>query len=962
MSHTLCRMFSSWAATALLAAAGALPFPARAQSTEEQKARFPVWTQSSLARIYPKSPVGSATSSSLTAARNQRISFQIGVRNTGFAPLAADCTVAGAADLKVRVRRVGYVPMAHLTPNTSPDHLEGEEYLPGLVPEPLFEDTAATVGPLENQAYWVSIEVPEQVEPGSRTLSFQVRTGPDHITTVSATVDVRPFTIRKRRDFPVTHWWRPDVIWTHYKVRPWSEECFALIEKYMRNMIDHGSNVMFIPALENRRETFRQPMQALIITRDGDRWNFDFSRVRRLVEIGKRNGAEYFEWPHLWLYWGVKFASPVYFEKPDGTWERAWSAEADGYSPEYLNFLRQYLQALHAFLQEEQILDRSFFHLSDEPDGGGPEAIERYEKARGILKEYAPWMKVMDALGDFEYAKKGVTDIPVPLVAAANAFIEHKIPHWVYYCCMPTGNFVNRFFDTPLTKIRMSGWLFYRLGARGFLHWGYNYWHKLEQDHLLDVFAQGDSGMWPMIPYGDAFVVYPGPDGPLDSIRWEVFAESLQDYVMLQTAGISPDDPLLAPIRDYMRFPKDEEWIRKAILDVLDRKAGASPRQRQDGQEFRSFFPLMAWDDVDSEETIAKMAGCGINSIAFVPAHLLDACQRHGIRAILYDERVTPDWDKPFDSKAANEILPELIRKYNDHPALYGYHLKDEPDEGQFPELGKSAKLVSELAPGKWPYINLPPGMGDWYADTYLQKFVDTCAPPVISYDNYAIGETGTFSYGYWANMWDVRRAALRNNLPFHTILLTAAHFNYRVPSDADLRLQVYGALAYGARGIGYYKIRSRPLAALRAPDLGNFRQAPLDEFDEKTAMWPVLRNLNRQLANIIPALLKLRSDDVYHIGEIPERNHGLTSSTLVSGLTAGTEFIIGDFTHEEDASRWVMIVNKNLKESAFCRPEFRGEVKAVKYLSPITGKLEAFPAPWYALAPGQGVLLKLEQ
>jgi len=377
--------------------------------------------------------------------------------------------------------------------------------------------------------------------------------------------------------------------------------------------------------------------------------------------------------------------------------------------------------------------------------------------------------------------------------------------------------------------------------------------------------------------------------------------------------------------------------------------------------EFRSFFPLMAWDDVENEESIAKMAGCGINSIAFVPPHLLDACSRHGIKAIVYDERVTPNWDKPFDSAKANSVLPELIEKYNTHPAVYGYHLKDEPDGNQFPELGKSTEVVNRMAPGKWAYINLPPGMGDWYADTYLQQFVDICKPPVISYDNYAIGETGTFSYGYWANMWDVRKAALRNGLPFHTILLTAAHFNYRVPTDADLRLQVYGALVYGARGIGYYKIRSRPLAVLGAPDLGNFRQAPLDEFDEPTAMYPILRNLNRQLSNLVPTLLKLRSDDVYHIGEMPERNHGLTSSTLVKGLTAGTEFILGDFTHEEDQSRWVFIVNKDLKNSTFCRPEFAQPVKRLRYLSPITGQLAEFPAPWYALAPGQGVLLKLE-
>ena len=49
------------------------------------------------------------------------------------------------------------------------------------------------------------------------------------------------------------------------------------------------------------------------------------------------------------------------------------------------------------------------------------------------------------------------------------------------------------------------------------------------------------------------------------------------------------------------------------------------------------------------------------------------------------------------------------------------------------------------------------------------------------------------------------------------------------------------------------------------------------------------------------------------------------------------------------------MVVNKDLKESAFCRPKYRTKPKSVRYLSPVTGELKPFPAPWYCLAPGQG-------
>ncbi|MCX6376700.1 MAG: hypothetical protein NTU88_11825 [Armatimonadetes bacterium] len=63
-----------------------------------------------------------------------------------------------------------------------------------------------------------------------------------------------------------------------------------------------------------------------------------------------------------------------------------------------------------------------------------------------------------------------------------------------------------------------------------------------------------------------------GADGkPIDTIRWEVWAESLQDYAILQTAGIKPNDPMLADIKSYADFPKTEKWINEAVRNILTR-------------------------------------------------------------------------------------------------------------------------------------------------------------------------------------------------------------------------------------------------------------------------------------------------------------------------------------------------------------------------------------------------------
>jgi len=373
----------------------------------------------------------------------------------------------------------------------------------------------------------------------------------------------------------------------------------------------------------------------------------------------------------------------------------------------------------------------------------------------------------------------------------------------------------------------------------------------------------------------------------------------------------------------------------------------------------RLLFPLMAWDYVDDRATLKAMRECGITAVAFVRPKMLDACQEYGLKAIVFDERISGgDWSKPFDGDRASRNLPSVIKEVGDHPALLGYHLKDEPHAAEFPELAKAVAVVKELAPGRWPYINLFPGEGDSYR-SYLEQFISLCKPTAVSYDRYVLGEDGEFAPIFWENLAQVRDVARAHKLPFWNIVLTAPHWRYRELTPADIRLQVFGSLVYGVSGIAYYKFISAELPILNAVDLGNFRMGPLDQFGEKTVTWEWLRNCNRQVHKLAPTFLKLHSDDVYHFGQVPARNHGPTDHTLVRFLSDG-EFVVGDFTHE-DGTRYVMIVNKSLKHSSRCMPQFKVAPTSLKYVSPVTGELKTYPAPYYWLAPGQGLLMQLQ-
>lgn len=558
-----------WPAIVCRAADAPSSPPAIRAEIGENKAAVAYWLESSLRRVYPATDPGSS-SLSLTVPRAARASFQICVRNESVYPVGFDCSVSGADDLKPRVRLVGLVPLPHYTPNTDPEELEGVEHGPGLVPDPLYPETKALIGPMESRSFWISLTIPADAKPGSRTINARVAPwGAKEAVEMPVALRVADLVVEPRRDFPIIHWWRGEATWDYYGTGRFDERWWELTRDQLQNMWDHGSDVMPVPLLVTRRETFKRPCQLLDVeeTAPGE-YAFDWTRTKRFIDMCREIGFKKFEWSHLWIYWGAENPVRVYTQKGD-EFVMLWPPDISGFSDVFLNFLDQFLPEFHEFLVKEDLLDDSYFHLSDEPGEG--RHIENYRKARAILHEKAPWMKgkVMDALSSIKYGREGITDIPIPIVSSAQAYIDAGIPHWVYYCCVPTGPWLNRFLDTPLPKIRMSGWLFHRLEAKGFLHWGFNYWHKMEREEIGDPFHDASNDSWPGIPFGDPFMIYPGEDGPIDSLRWEVFAESLQDMAVLQTAGVKPNDPRLADIRTYADFPKSEDWLKAAIDAVL---------------------------------------------------------------------------------------------------------------------------------------------------------------------------------------------------------------------------------------------------------------------------------------------------------------------------------------------------------------------------------------------------------
>lgn len=371
------------------------------------------------------------------------------------------------------------------------------------------------------------------------------------------------------------------------------------------------------------------------------------------------------------------------------------------------------------------------------------------------------------------------------------------------------------------------------------------------------------------------------------------------------------------------------------------------------------FFPVMAWNEIPADPAvIGRLKECGFTVAGFVSPAGLDLVHAAGLKAIVSDSRVSGYNWLTVDAEAAKARVNALLASTEKHPAVLGYSLVDEPNAAAFPGLAVVAEAIRARAPQHWAYINLFPNyasstqLGTSNYVEYLDRFVASCHPKFLSYDHYAAMEDGTFRPQYWQNLEQMRSASRRAGVPFWNIVLSVGCVGYRVPTSADLHLQAYSTLAYGARGLTWFTYFT--------PPIGNFREAPIDPFGHETPAWSLLRQVNLQVGKLAPTLLKLRSDDVYHFGTLPPDTHAPTPTSLVQEC-GDRDFMVGDFTHE-DGSRYVLVVNRNLGRSQLANKlRFFSTPKRIQQVSPWSGGLQGFEGEVQWISPGSGALLKVE-
>jgi hypothetical protein len=378
-------------------------------------------------------------------------------------------------------------------------------------------------------------------------------------------------------------------------------------------------------------------------------------------------------------------------------------------------------------------------------------------------------------------------------------------------------------------------------------------------------------------------------------------------------------------------------------------------------------FAVMAWGGSPSDpEQLRGMREAGLNISGFCRAQDLERVQAAGLTCFVRDPAIqrADALNLPPDEQMRRDIA-ELSKRIGGNPAALGFYLRDEPSAQLMPGLGKLAGMLREAMPDKWPYVNLfpyrvpPDRLGTSDYNEYVRMLVKTIGQPFLSYDNYSL-VGGEMLDSFYTNLEIIRRLSLETATPFWNCILANSHFNYMEPSDATFNLQVYSTLAYGGRGIQYF--------TYFAPQIGNYRLAPVDQFGNRTVTWEMLRRINNQIHALAPTLVRLRSTGVYHYPEIPDQAQPLAQSKLVESVEmtqryvrppAAGRFLIGEF-EDRESRPYLLIVNKDLKNSFQFRIHLKQDGKKLMRISPYSGNEEPFGREMDWLAPGAGVLLRV--
>jgi hypothetical protein len=368
-------------------------------------------------------------------------------------------------------------------------------------------------------------------------------------------------------------WAQPETIAQAHHVKLWSREHWKLIEKYNRDLASRGQKVINTTIVENpwhhqwslgtRQSQTATPYSSMVgWSWDGSRFSFDFTRWDRYVDTALRDGLG----PDIGAYSMLAFQDQEHLTYRDTRTGGTVTENVDLGGERWRTAWGQFLRAFEKHLTDTGRLEHTYLSFDERP-------ADTMKVVKDFVHEVAPAfddrIAVAGSVNTEPMASNlsvdwGGIDAMTPEKAEERRKAGKKTTFYVYGW-PPHPNTLSY---SPAVESRMLPWIAAQRNLDGFLRWSYNSWTADPFSQPVYIFTQGDE-----------YLVYPGADGPMSSIRWEQLKEGIEDFELVAQVrdksggdGDALKQALSLATRDLDGRTKnvtDIEQARKAVVKEL---------------------------------------------------------------------------------------------------------------------------------------------------------------------------------------------------------------------------------------------------------------------------------------------------------------------------------------------------------------------------------------------------------
>ncbi len=514
---------------------------------------------SSLKKIYTYEPTPTDRLKYFSMLINERKSFQLIVESSE--------EFLGKLDIISNIENINIFSVEYI-PSQLPNSSNYDDFCKisenGLYPDLLVPITSENIKFKEGRTIlWIEVS---SSFVGKHNFEIKILKDNEDICSEKITVEVINAKLNFN-DFIYTNWFHCDCIMTQYGIEAFSDEFWKYVENYLTLAVKHGMNCVltpiFTPPLDTEVGGERPTVQLVGVTKNGDKYIFDFSNLTRWVEMAKKCGIKYFEMSHLFTQWGAN-AAPKIMATVDGEYKQIFGWKTKSTSKEYIEFLKKFSYEFKKYLETKKLKDKTFIHISDEPNFS---MLRSYSRASKLIHKLFNGYIIIDALSDIWFYRLHIVSNPIPSNDYIDKFIG-KVPNlWTYCCSAQKNHYVsNRFFCHSSLRTRIIGYQMFKYDIKGFLHWGYNFYFTQYSKAVIDPYKISDAGG--KFPSGDCYIVYPADEGTAyPSIRLKVFYDALQDMAALNTLeDLIGKEAALKVIENqgklsFRQYPHNDDWL-----------------------------------------------------------------------------------------------------------------------------------------------------------------------------------------------------------------------------------------------------------------------------------------------------------------------------------------------------------------------------------------------------------------